>query len=49
RRLPTFVDETVDLWDEILVSAGRRGLEIAIAPTDLVRLLDATKTAIATP
>ncbi len=48
RRLPTFVDETIALWDEVLVSAGRRGLEIAIAPADLVRMLTATEAAIAT-
>jgi len=47
RRLPTFVDETIALWDEVLVSAGRRGLEIAIAPADLVRMLNATEAAIA--
>ena len=47
RRLPTFVDETIAMWDEVLVSAGRRGLEIAIAPVDLVRIINATEAAIA--
>ncbi|HYD98104.1 MAG TPA: Cys-tRNA(Pro) deacylase [Alphaproteobacteria bacterium] len=41
RRLRSFVDETALLFDRVNVSAGRRGLEIALAPTDLVRLLDA--------
>ncbi len=41
RRLPTFVDETALLWDTVLVSAGQRGLQVEVAPADLVRLLDA--------
>lgn len=41
RRLRTVVDETAQLYDTIYVSGGRRGLEIGIAPTDLIRLLDA--------
>ncbi len=35
------VDESAELFDEIYVSGGRRGLDIAVAPADLVRLLDA--------
>ena len=38
RALPTFVDETAFLFDTIYVSAGRRGLEIELAPGDLVAL-----------
>lgn len=38
RPLPTVVDETAQLWDTVLVSAGRRGLEIELAPGDLVAL-----------
>ncbi len=41
KRLPTFVDETVEILDVIRVSGGRRGLEIELAPDDLVRVLDA--------
>jgi Cys-tRNA(Pro)/Cys-tRNA(Cys) deacylase len=47
RRLPTTVDETALLWDTVLVSAGRRGLQIELAPADLVRLTDARVAAIA--
>lgn len=47
RRLPTFVDETCGVWDEMLVSAGRRGLEIAVAPADLISVLDAAEGPIA--
>jgi Cys-tRNA(Pro)/Cys-tRNA(Cys) deacylase len=38
RRLPTTVDEAALAWDTILVSAGKRGLQIELAPGDLVRL-----------
>ena len=41
RRLPTTVDESALAWDTILVSAGRRGLQIELAPHDLVALTDA--------
>ena len=36
--LPTAVDESVGLSDTVLVSAGRRGLSVELAPADLVRL-----------
>jgi len=39
--LPTVVDETVYLYDEVYVSGGRRGLDIGLAPDDLVRLTGA--------
>lgn len=42
KRLPTFIDELCDALDEIHVSGGRRGLEIAITPADLVTVLGAT-------
>jgi Cys-tRNA(Pro)/Cys-tRNA(Cys) deacylase len=38
RRLPLTVDESALAWDTILVSAGKRGLQIELAPQDLVRL-----------
>jgi len=41
RALRTVLDETVDLFDTIFVSAGRRGLDLEIAPADLVRLTSA--------
>jgi Cys-tRNA(Pro)/Cys-tRNA(Cys) deacylase len=42
KRLRTFVDSAAVELDEIHVSGGRRGLEIALAPGALVDLLDAT-------
>jgi Cys-tRNA(Pro)/Cys-tRNA(Cys) deacylase len=39
---PTVVDETVWLFETVYVSGGRRGLDIELAPDDLVRLTAAT-------
>jgi Cys-tRNA(Pro)/Cys-tRNA(Cys) deacylase len=36
--LPTVVDDSVHAWDRVLCSAGKRGLQVALAPDDLVRL-----------
>ena len=47
RPLPTLVDETVEILDAVWVSGGRRGLEIGLAPADLVRVLSAEVRAIA--
>lgn len=47
RRLPTFIDETCEIWDEIFVSAGKRGLDVAVSPSDVVAVLGATPCAIA--
>jgi Cys-tRNA(Pro)/Cys-tRNA(Cys) deacylase len=44
---PAFVDETVELWDEVSVSAGQRGLQILLAPADYLRATDARLAAIA--
>jgi Cys-tRNA(Pro)/Cys-tRNA(Cys) deacylase len=41
KRLPTFIDETALEHDTVFVSAGRRGLEIELAPGDLVALTGA--------
>jgi Cys-tRNA(Pro)/Cys-tRNA(Cys) deacylase len=34
---PVFVDETVELFDVIAVSAGMRGAQLLVAPTDYLR------------
>jgi Cys-tRNA(Pro)/Cys-tRNA(Cys) deacylase len=41
RPLPTIVDMSAGLFDTVFVSGGRRGLDIEIAPADLLRLCDA--------
>ncbi|ASW53609.1 Cys-tRNA(Pro) deacylase [Plantactinospora sp. KBS50] len=48
RRLPTVVDSSVETLAAMYVSAGRRGLQLRIAPADLIRLTGATTAAIAT-
>ncbi|MCE8016828.1 Cys-tRNA(Pro) deacylase [Halomonas sp. MCCC 1A17488] len=38
KRLPTFLDASAEPLERMHVSGGRRGLEIALAPADLIRL-----------
>jgi Cys-tRNA(Pro)/Cys-tRNA(Cys) deacylase len=38
KRLPTVVDDSAQDLDRMYVSAGRRGLQVSLAPADLVRL-----------
>jgi Cys-tRNA(Pro)/Cys-tRNA(Cys) deacylase len=38
KRLPLALDDSALAFDTILVSAGKRGLQIELAPADLVRL-----------
>lgn len=41
KRLPVVVDSTATRFDTVFCSGGRRGLEIELAPADLVALTDA--------
>jgi len=47
KALPTVLDASALDWPEIFVSAGRRGLEIALAPADLLRLTGGRTAAVA--
>ena len=47
-RLRVAVDESAAAWPTVYVSAGRRGLQVELAPADLVRLTSATLAPIAT-
>jgi Cys-tRNA(Pro)/Cys-tRNA(Cys) deacylase len=38
---PTYIDETAQLYDEIHVSPGVRGMQVKLSPFDLQRLVDA--------
>lgn len=40
--LPTVIDESVELFETVLVSGGRRGLDVELAPADLVALTGAS-------
>jgi Cys-tRNA(Pro)/Cys-tRNA(Cys) deacylase len=39
---PVFVDETIELFDVVAVSAGVRGTQIVLAPGDYLRAANAT-------
>lgn len=47
KRLPAVLDESASGFDTVFVSAGRRGLQIELAPADLVRLAGARTAPIA--
>jgi Cys-tRNA(Pro)/Cys-tRNA(Cys) deacylase len=39
---PAYVDETIELFDQISVSAGQRGLQLLLSPADYLRAANAT-------
>jgi Cys-tRNA(Pro)/Cys-tRNA(Cys) deacylase len=45
---PVFVDETIQLFDRVAVSAGIRGTQIVLDPADYLRAVAATVGSIAT-
>ena len=47
KQLPTVIDASAEQFATVFVSAGRRGLEIELAPADLVTLTRATVAPIA--
>ncbi|AEB47230.1 ybaK/ebsC protein [Micromonospora maris AB-18-032] len=48
KRLPTVLDDSALEHDTVYVSAGRRGLQVELAPADLVALTDARTAPLAT-
>jgi Cys-tRNA(Pro)/Cys-tRNA(Cys) deacylase len=46
-RLPVVIDSSAARWPAIYCSAGQRGLELELAPADLIRVTDAKVAAIA--
>jgi Cys-tRNA(Pro)/Cys-tRNA(Cys) deacylase len=49
KRLPTVVDETALGFPTVYVSGGRRGLDVELSPTDLIRLTGAATGSIRRP
>lgn len=47
RRLPVFLDGSASAYDTVFVSAGRRGLQVEVAPDGLVALVGAVLVPIA--
>ncbi|MBC1742701.1 Cys-tRNA(Pro) deacylase [Listeria welshimeri] len=43
---PTFIDSSAEMFDTILISAGKRGLQMEIAPIDLKKIIRAEFTPI---
>ena len=41
KKFPTFIDETAILFDEIAVSAGKRGTQVILSPNDLAEYTEA--------
>jgi len=48
KRLPVFLDESMQGRPAVMVSAGRRGLQVELAPSDLARLCGGTFAPLAT-
>ena len=46
RRLPTVLDASVNDFDTVFVSGGRRGLDVEISPADLIRMCQGSVAAI---
>lgn len=49
RDFPVYVDETIELFDVVSISAGVRGLQILIAPADYLRATSGTIAALGKP
>ncbi len=46
---PVYVDETIELFDLISISAGIRGMQILLAPADYLKATNATVAPLAHP
>lgn len=48
KAFPVYVDETIELFDVVSVSAGLRGLQMLLDPADYLRVIKGTLAAIST-
>ena len=42
KKFPTFIEETAQVYDQIMVSAGQRGVQVTLNPEDLRQYVDGT-------
>jgi Cys-tRNA(Pro)/Cys-tRNA(Cys) deacylase len=42
KRVPVFIEQSALAFERIVVNGGRRGLQVELAPADLIRVLEAT-------
>lgn len=42
KAFPVFVDETLELFEQVSISAGQRGLQVLLAPADYLRAVRGT-------
>lgn len=42
KKYPTYIHSTCENFESIYISAGQRGLQIKIAPNDLIKVIEAT-------
>ena len=42
KEFPVFVDFTIELWDVISISAGQRGVQLFLEPTDYLKAVQGT-------
>jgi Cys-tRNA(Pro)/Cys-tRNA(Cys) deacylase len=42
KTFPAYADETIELFEQISISAGQRGLQLLLAPSDYLRAANAT-------
>jgi Cys-tRNA(Pro)/Cys-tRNA(Cys) deacylase len=49
REYPVYVDEAIELFDMVSISAGMRGLQILIAPADYLRATKGTIAGLSQP
>ena len=40
KKFPTYIEETAQLYDTIMVSAGQRGVQVTVSPEDLREYVD---------
>ncbi len=42
KHFPTFIDQSVNNWPSITISAGQRGVMVLVAPADIIRVAQMT-------